>query len=91
MCCGRKSSWQLDDDVFFFGMTMHHATILGRGYLLATISVVSAQDQVAFISDGYECLMELNEVIYSSNDVPIVDTTNAYAAEKIRKREVITL
>lgn len=90
-----------------------HATILGHGYLLVTVSVMysascfkrntcqavieepeihmialsssSAEDQVA-----YECLEELNEVLYSSNEVPVKDVARFFIQHKISKEALAT-
>ena len=86
-----------------------HATILGHGYVLVTVSVMydrsvftanacqsfieepeihilglsssSADDQVAFIPDRYECLNELNQVVHSSNGVPIHDVARFFIGD----------
>ena len=88
------------------GFWHDHATILGHGYLLVTVSIMydsnvfipdacqsfiekpeihilglsssSLDDQVGFIPDRYECLQELNEVIYSSKHVPVTDVARFF-------------
>ena len=87
-----------------------HSTILSRGYIVVTVSVVydhalflpnacqqstieepeihmialsssSMEDQVAFVPDRYDCLSELNEVVYSSNHVPVVDVARFFTGD----------
>ncbi len=87
-----------------------HATILGKGYVVITVSVAydnalfvrdnclqsaieepevhiiglsssSIDDQVSFVPDRYECLKELDEVLYTSNSIPIVDVARFFTGD----------
>ena len=48
---------------------------------MIALSSSSAEDQVAFIPDRYECLEELSEILYSSRGVPVKDVCRFFLGD----------
>ena len=66
----------------FFSVNLSHQSLIEEPEIhVIGLSSSSIEDQVAFIPDRRECLSELDEVLYSSKHVPIVDTARFFVGD----------
>ena len=68
-------------DSSIFNAGIHQPFIEEPEIHILGLSSSSADDQVAFVPDRYECLNELNQVIYSSNNVPVNDIARFFIGD----------